>query len=51
MKRELNFTLSDVLKVPPLSYRGNVNVIIGKFGGAEELRNTVNQLQALLHAA
>jgi len=29
---ELQFTLPDVLKVPPISEHGNVNEIIGKFG-------------------
>jgi len=48
---ELQFTLPDVLKVPPISQRGNVNEIIGKFGGAEKLRNAVNQLQSLLYAS
>ena len=48
---ELQFTLPDVLKVPPISERGNVNEIIGKFGGAEKLRVAVNELQALLYAA
>jgi len=48
---ELQFTLPDVLKLPPISDRGNVNEIIGKFGGAEQLRNAVNQLQSLRYAA
>jgi type I restriction enzyme R subunit len=48
---ELQFTLPDVLKVPPISQRGNVNEIVGKFGGADQLRNAVNQLQSLLYAA
>ena len=48
---ELQFTLPDVLKVPPISHHGNVNEIIGKFGGADQLRNAVNQLQGLLYAA
>ncbi len=43
--------LPDVLKVPPISQHGNVNEIIGKFGGADQLRNAVNQLQSLLYAA
>jgi type I restriction enzyme R subunit len=47
---ELQFTLPDVLKVRPISDHGNVNEIIGKFGGADQLRNAVNQLQALLYA-
>jgi hypothetical protein len=48
---ELQFTLPDVLKVPPISQHGNVVEIIGKFGGADQLRNAVNQLQRLLYAA
>jgi type I restriction enzyme R subunit len=47
---ELQFTLPDVLKVPPISQHGNVNEIVGKFGGAENLRLAVNQLQSLLYA-
>jgi type I restriction enzyme R subunit len=47
---ELQFTLPDVLKVRPISDHGNVNEIIGKFGGPAELRNAVNQLQSLLYA-
>jgi hypothetical protein len=48
---ELQSTLPDVLKVPPISHCGNVAEIIGKFGGAEQLRSAVSQLQALLYAA
>jgi len=48
---ELQFTLPDVLKVPPISQHGNVAEIIGKFGGADQLRNAVNQLPSLLYAA
>jgi type I restriction enzyme R subunit len=48
---ELQFTLPDVLKVPPISQRGNVNEIVNKFGGAEQLRNAVKQLQELLYVA
>jgi type I restriction enzyme R subunit len=48
---ELQFTLPDVLKLPPISQHGNVAEIIGKFGGADQLRNAVNQLQSLLYAA
>jgi len=48
---ELQFTLPDVLKVPPISRHGNVNEIIGKFGGTDQLRSAVNQLQTLLYAA
>ena len=48
---ELQFTLPDVLKLAPISQHGNVNEIIGKFGGADNLRNAVNQLQTFLYAA
>jgi type I restriction enzyme R subunit len=47
---EVQFTLPEVLKVPPISRHGNVNEIINKFGGADQLRNAVNQLQSLLYA-
>jgi type I restriction enzyme, R subunit len=47
---ELQFTLPDVLKVRPISDHGNVNEIIRKFGGSDQLRNAVNQLQTLLYA-
>jgi len=43
--------LPDVLKLPPISQHGNVNEIIGKFGGADQLRSAVNHLQTLLYAA
>ena len=43
--------LPDVLKVQPISQHGNVNEIIGKFSGADQFRNAVNQLQSLLYAA
>ena len=48
---ELQFNLPDVLKVPPISHHGNVAEIISKFGGPDQLRNAVNQLQWLLYAA
>jgi hypothetical protein len=47
---ELQFTLPDVLQIPPITRHGNVNEIIGKFGGADQLRNAVSQLQTLLYA-
>src|SRR6266550_2185333 len=47
---ELQFTLPDVLKVAPIWRHGNVAEIMGKFGGADQLRNAVNRLQALLYA-
>ncbi len=45
------FVIPDVLKVPPLSERGNVMEIAGFFGGPEQLRTAVHQLQTLLYAA
>ena len=48
---ELQFTLRDVLKVAPIWRHGNEAEIVGKFGGADQLRNAVNQLQTLLYAA
>src|SRR6266487_1768361 len=48
---ELQFTLPDVLKVPPISRRGNVAEIATLFGGFENLGTAVNQLQSLLYAA
>ncbi len=46
---EIQFTLPDVLKLPPISQHGNVNEIIGKFGGTEPLRQAVAQLQNFLY--
>ena len=48
---ELQFTLPDVLKVPPISQRGNVAEIAQRFGGFDQLGDAVKQLQALLYAA
>jgi len=45
------FVIPDVLKVPPISQRGNVIEIANLFGGPENLRDAVAQLQALLYAA
>lgn len=46
---ELQFTLPDVLKLPPISRHGTVGEIVGVFGGPDELRSAVNQLQELLY--
>jgi type I restriction enzyme R subunit len=48
---ELQFTLPDVLKVPPISQHGNVAEIARLFGGFDQLGNAVNKLQSLLYAA
>jgi len=49
--RTAQFLIPDVLKVPPISDRGNVIEIAQLFGRADKLRDAVNQLQALLYAA
>lgn len=43
------FTLPDILKVPPISDLGNVIEISKHFGGAVELREAVHQLQNLIY--
>jgi type I restriction enzyme R subunit len=43
--------IPDILKLPPISAHGNVMEIAGLFGGADRLRDAVNQLQTLLYAA
>src|SRR5436309_674920 len=45
------FVLPAVLQIPPISERGNVIEIAKMFGGGEQLRDAVNQLQTLLYAA
>jgi len=45
------FIMPDALKVPPLSDYGNVREIAGLFGGFDQLREAVDQLQSLLYAA
>jgi len=47
----LQFTMPDVLKVPPISERGNPMEIAHLFGGPERLRTAVNQLQSMLYAS
>jgi type I restriction enzyme R subunit len=44
------FVVPDILKVPPISDRGNVIEIANYFGGAEQMRDAVNELQTLLYA-
>jgi len=48
---DAQFRLPDVLKVPPLSNRGQVGDVIRLFGGADQLRTAVTQLQEHLYAA
>lgn len=44
------FVVPDILKVPPISNRGNIIEIANYFGGAEKLREAVKELQTLLYA-
>lgn len=46
---DAQFTLPDILKVPPVSRFGSINEIAALFGGAEELRAAVNHLQVMLY--
>jgi type I restriction enzyme, R subunit len=48
---DAQFVLPDVLKVPPLSGHGQVADIIRMFGGADQLRDAVAELQRSLYAA
>ncbi len=45
------FSVPDVLEVPPLSTHGNVVEIASKFGGPDKLLEAVGRLQQLLYAA
>ncbi|MHB8438498.1 MAG: EcoAI/FtnUII family type I restriction enzme subunit R [Acidimicrobiales bacterium] len=45
------FTMPDVLKLPPISDLGNVKEIADLFGGVDRLRSAVDQLQEKLYAA
>jgi type I restriction enzyme R subunit len=45
------FSVPDVLEVPPISIHGNVVEIAIKFGGPEKLLKAVGQLQKLLYTA
>lgn len=48
---DAQFTLPDVLHVPPISAHGTVADITKLFGGAENLRTAVIELQTQLYAA
>jgi type I restriction enzyme, R subunit len=45
------FQIPDILKVPPISRHGNVVEIANLFGGPDQLRNAVGELQRLVYAA
>jgi type I restriction enzyme, R subunit len=44
------FAIPATLQVPPISDHGNIMEIAALFGGPEQLRDAVNQLQTLLYA-
>ena len=48
---DAQFVLPEVLKVPPISNHGQTEDIIRVFGGIEQLRNAVTDLQRYLYAA
>lgn len=48
---DAQFALPDVLHVPPISMHGSITEISKAFGGAEQLRKAVQELQTLLYAA
>ena len=45
------FSIPEILEVPPISEYGNVSEIVNYFGGVQELRSAVNEMQRLLYAA
>lgn len=45
------FTIPDILKVPPISERGSLPEIAASFSGPQKLRDAVNRLQQLIYAA
>lgn len=48
---DAQFLLPDVLHVPPISDHGNPGEIIRLFGGPEQLRSAVNDLQGILYGS
>ena len=48
---DAQFVLPDVLHVPPISGHGTVPEIVQLFGGPDQLRTAVTELQAELYAA
>jgi hypothetical protein len=45
------FIVPDIREVPPISEQGNLAEIAERFGGVQQLRDAVNELQTLLYAA
>ena len=48
---DAQFLLPDVLRVPPISDHGQPGEIIRLFGGPEQLRQAVNDLQVILYGS
>jgi type I restriction enzyme R subunit len=48
---DAQFVLPDVLRVPPISTHGQPSEIIRLFGGPDQLRQAVNDLQGLLYGS
>ncbi|MCZ7593685.1 MAG: hypothetical protein M5U16_01310 [Hyphomicrobium sp.] len=46
---DAQFVLPDVLRVPPISTHGQPAEIIKLFGGPDQLRQAVNDLQGMLY--
>ena len=44
------FAMPDILKVPPISTRGNIMEIVRYFETADRMHQAVDQMQALLYA-
>ena len=45
------FVMPDILEVPPISQYGNFTEIVNYFGGVQQLRSAVSEMQRLLYAA
>jgi type I restriction enzyme R subunit len=45
------FQIPEILKVPPISSKGTTLEIAGLFGGADNLRSAVQQMQAFLYSS
>jgi type I restriction enzyme R subunit len=45
------FAIPEILEVPPIPEYGNVAEIVSYFGGVQQLRNAVSEMQRLLYAA
>jgi type I restriction enzyme R subunit len=45
------FIIPDILQVPPISDYGSIREIVNYFGGVQQLRSAVTEMQRLLYAA